>query len=813
MKKIIGLTTGLLITGILMTCIFSCTTQSGSPKLGTSPLEKVVAAMTLEQKARLVVGLGMSFDIPDSIAKKLFPDGNNPFAVNPDSLNLNDSTILVKNNIVPGAAGFTAGYTTLNIPQMVLSDGPAGLRISPKRKDDNNTYFATAFPVGTLLASTWDTALVNQVGKAMGNEVLEYGVDIILGPGVNIHRNPLCGRNFEYYSEDPYLTGNTAAAMINGIQSNGVGTSLKHFAANNQETSRTLSNSVMTERALREIYLKGFQIAVEKSQPWTIMSSYNYINGTYTSQSHDLLTDILRDEWGFKGFVTTDWTGGDDPIAQMNAGNDMLQPGTLKQVQDIIKAVKDGKLDAKVLDKNVERILNVVLLSPKSKGYKFSNKPDLKAHAQIVRSAAAEGMILLKNNNNALPLDSKIKNVAVFGNTSIETVTGGTGSGDVNEEYTISIADGLKNAGLICDETLFGVYKSYIDTERAKAGKNLNPIAELLGAKAPVKEMPVDAALAAKYAGNNDIALVTIGRNAGEGADRVVEGDFNLTDVEKKLISNVTKAFQAKGKKTIVVLNIGGVIETTSWKDIPDAILLAWQPGEEAGNSVADILTGKVNPSGKLTSTFPVKYSDDPSAKNFPGKEVETDKSKPVPEMFGQKMVPMEVDYEEDIYVGYRYYNTFNIPVSYEFGYGLSYTQFTFNNLKLSSDKFAEQVTVSIDILNSGQLAGREVAELYLSAPGTKLKKPSEELKGYVKTKLLNPGEKETVSFTISKNELASFDAASSSWVAEAGTYTVKIGASSKDIRQNGTFSLDSDMVVTKVHKAMAPQKEIKMLY
>ncbi|HET9826422.1 MAG TPA: glycoside hydrolase family 3 C-terminal domain-containing protein, partial [Chitinophagaceae bacterium] len=710
---------------------------------------------------------------------------------------------------VPGAAGTTFPIPRLGIPSIVLSDGPAGLRIQPIRNNDSSkTYYATAFPVATLLASSWDTVLVKKVGVAFGSEVHEYGVDILLAPALNIHRNPLGGRNFEYYSEDPLIAGKMTSAIVNGIESNGVGTSIKHFAANNQETNRNTVNTIVSERALREIYLKGFEIAVKGSQPWTVMSSYNKINGTYTSEEYDLLQTILRKEWGFKGLVMTDWFGGRNPVEQMKARNDLLMPGTQQQSQRIIDAVNHDSLDVKVLDENVERILTVILQSPAFKKYKYSNKPDLKKDAEVSRAAAEEGMILLKNDNNALPLKS-VRKIAVFGNTSYQIIAGGTGSGDVNKAYTISLTEGLANAGFSVDPDLKNVYIEYLTTQKKMRPKK-SFMEEFRNPTSPISEFFVSNNVITRQAEQADVAIFTIGRNAGEGRDRKVENDFDLSDTEKLVIKNIADAFHAKNKKLIVVLNIGGVIEMASWRDNADAILLAWQPGLEAGNAIADILAGKTNPSGKLATTFPLKYEDVPSAKNFPGKEF--------PEQatssgnFGFRQVPAEVTYEEGIYVGYRYYNTFNVKPAYEFGYGLSYTKFSYSNLKLSSGSFNKTMKAIVTIKNTGNVAGKEVVELYLAAPAKKLDKPSEELKGFAKTKLLQPGESQTITFTLEAPDLASFDTNSSSWIAEAGQYTVKIGSSSLDIKQNAAFALARDILVEKDHKVLAPAVQINEL-
>ena len=764
------------------------------PQLGKDPLSKVIGAMTLEEKAIFVVGASRS-GAPA-------PAGVQNAAGSQQQVSAG-TMIGQTQNLVPGAAGTTFAIPRLGIPSIVLADGPAGLRITPTRQNDQNTYYCTAFPVGTLLASTWDPELVNSVGKAMGNEVLEYGVDIILGPGLNIHRNPLCGRNFEYYSEDPLITGKMAAAMVNGIESNGVGTSTKHYAANNAETNRNTLNTIVSERALREIYLRGFSIAVQEAQPWSVMSSYNLINGTWTAESHDLITKVLRNDWKFNGFVMTDWGGGRDPIAMMNAGNDLLMPGNASQSKTIKDAIQAGKLDKKVLDKNVERILNIVLQSPRFKGYKYTNKPDLKTHADVARHAAAEGMVLLKNDNSTLPLSTEIKKIAAFGNTSYEIITGGTGSGDVNEAYSVSLIEGLKNAGFIVNENLQTMYAAYLKTVKDGRPRGRG----FMSGSGSVGELAVNADIVNSIVNVTDAAIITIGRNSGEGSDRKAEaGDFELTLAEKDMIKLITDTYKAKNKKVVVILNIGGVIETASWKEIPDAILLAWQGGQEAGNSIADILCGKVNPSGKLASTFPIKYTDVPSSNNFPGKVTAQPQQGQNQQGAAMRGQPAEVTYEEGIYVGYRYYSSFNVPVSYEFGYGMSYTTFDYANLKLSSANFSRNITVTADIKNTGKAAGREIIEVYLKAPAIKLDKPESELKGFMKTRILQPGESQSVTFVLDNNSLASFSPSVSSWVAEAGKYDVRIGASSKDIRLSGSFNLAKEQVVKKESIALVPK-------
>lgn len=771
------------ITVLLGLAFLSANAQEKLPQLGKDPIEKVIAAMTDDEKASFLMGTGMpGFDGLTPVAGAV--EGR-----------------------VPGAAGITFEIKRLGIPAIILADGPAGLRIKPMRENDKNTYYCTAFPVGTALASTWNLALIESVGKAMGQEVKEYGVDVLLAPALNIHRNPLCGRNFEYYSEDPIVAGKTAAAMVNGIESNGVGTSVKHYAANNQEDNRLGVNAHVSERAMREIYLRGFETVIKEAQPWTVMSSYNLVNGTYTSARKDLLTDILRDEWGFKGMVMTDWFGGfagfdnimngsSNVTAQLSAGNDLLMPGIAAQKKAMLEDMKSGKLSKEVVDRNVKRNLELVLASPTMKNFKYTDKPNLKGNAQVTRDAAAEGMVLLKNEKNALPFSAKDKTISVFGVTSYSFIAGGTGSGDVNEAYSVSLLDGLKNSGYKIDEELKNTYVPY--TEKFKADEIARKEKEgvLMIAKR-LAELEIAPNVIAKKAAESEIAIITIGRNSGEGADRKVAGDFDLAADEHQLIDAVSSAFHKAGKKVIVILNIGGVIETASWKDKVDGILLAWQPGQEGGNSVADVFSGKVNPSGKLTMTWPVKYSDTPSAKNFPG--LPADK-------------PTEVSYEEGVYVGYRYFNTFNVKTSYEFGFGKSYTTFEYSGLKLDSNVFKDKITVSVTVKNTGTTAGKEIAELYLSAPKKSIDKPTSELKAFAKTKTLQPGESQTVILTINAKDLASFLESQSAWVAEAGEYTVLVGASSTDIKQKATFTLASEKVVEKTHKSFALDTKLNEL-
>ena len=777
----------------LGTAMTLCGCGTGSDKSGGIDSKKVIRKMTLEEKARFVIGTGMAGSTGDN------------------------AVIGATQLLVPGAAGTTYPLERLGIPAIVLADGPAGLRIDATRAGDDQTYYCTHFPIGTLLASTWNTALIEQVGAAIGQEVKEYGADVLLAPAVNIMRSPLCGRNFEYYSEDPVVAGKTSAAYIRGVQSNGVGTSIKHFAGNNQETNRMNNDAHISQRALREIYLKAFEIAVKESQPWTVMTSYNYINGVYTSESKELVTTILRDEWGFEGTVMTDWYGGKDGGRQMWAGNDMLQPGKEEQYDSIVAAAKRGRLDMAELDRNVERVLKLIEKTPRYQGYRYSNKPDLTAHAAVTRQSAAEGMVLLKN-SNALPLDSKIKNVALYGCTSYDFIAGGTGSGNVNHAYVVSLLDGLKNNGYSVSENLKETYTKYIAEknkeindkieEDAKKDAQSAMLARFLPHPLPEELLFSNSELAVQAA-RADVAIITLGRLSGEFIDRS-PSDFALSDAERKLIEQVCNVYHKARKQVIVLLNIGGSIETASWKNLPDAILCAWQAGQEGGNSVVDVLSGKQSPSGKLPMTWPVNFADVASSRNFP---IDQD---PRIDMFSQGKTGNVrnvdyTDYEEDIYVGYRYFDSFDVPVSYPFGYGLSYTTFEYSNARIerNSDK---SFKVSVQVKNTGKAEGKEIIQLYVSAPDNKAaNKPVKELKAYAKTKSLKPGELQTVEMTVNESDLASFNEEESSWVVAAGSYQFLIGASSQDIRQTLTAQVQGSS--TKVHNVMKPRTRLNLLH
>ena len=783
----------------IMTAIVATTsvlTMSAQPKLQADNIDEVMAAMTLEEKAQLLVG------------------GGN------DSFTGSGAMLGHQEKLVAGAAGTTVGIPRLGIPETCVADGPAGVHIDRQRKNDTNDYAATGFPIGTCLASTWNTELVRQVGEAIGNETLEYGVDAILGPGMNLHRNPLCGRNFEYYSEDPFVTGAIAAAMVKGIQSQGVGVSAKHFAVNSQESNRTIVDERLSQRALRELYLRGFEKMVRESDPWTVMSSYNIINGVYAQGSKDLLTTILRDEWGFNGIVMTDWIGKRQKLPteqEVAAGGDLMMPGYPAQVEDIVKAAKAGKLSMDDIDRCVRHILEFIVKTPRFKGYKYTSKPDMKAHALITRQSSAEGMVLLKNERmggeNAksgapcLPIRN-LKTVALFGVNSYDFFSGGLGSGCVNVPYVVDMVQGLKNVGVKTTPLLTEIYQSYVPYARAKLKADKNPHMWFLDQGQPkLDEIEISERCVAHEVKEADAAIITIGRQAGEGMDRQIEGEFNLTQQERDMIFRVSDQFHAADKPVIVIINSGSVMETASWRDRADAILVAWQPGMEGGNSVADVLTGKANPSGKLTMTWPIAATDHPSTQNFPQEYDMYTFNEFIG--WGRPINGRDfTNHEEDIYVGYRYFDTFQKPVAYPFGYGLSYTTFQFS--KPAAKVNGDAVTVTVTVRNTGDVSGKEVAQVYVAAPQGTISKPSHELKAFAKTRELKPGESQTLTMAIPVRDLASFDEVNSQWLVEAGKYTFSIGNSSRNLPCRAEATVRE--YTEPVHNVMAPRQQLNLL-
>lgn len=767
----------------LTACFLAAPATQAQVKLNANNIDEVIGQMTLEEKVHMVIGCGMSMG-----------DG-------------------VK---FPGTAGRTYDIPRLGIPSVYLADGPHRLAMATKRDFDSRFYYTTEFPSGTTVAATFNPEAAFKVGAALGEEVKDYGMDILLAPGANLVRNALCGRNHEYYSEDPVVTGKIAAGYINGVQSQGTGTCLKHFAVNNQETNRNNNDSRLTPRPLRELYLKGFEIAVKESQPWSIMTSYNKVNGKYTCEDIDLTENILRDEWGFKGMVMSDWNAGKDAVTSMIAGNDMLQPGQERQYKAIFEAVQNGTLDEAVLDRNIKRILEMVVKCHSFGGYKYANETDLKAHSQVDREVGAEGIVLL-DNREALPLAAGVKNVALYGTTSYDMVPAGMGFGSTGRGYyTVSLVEGMRNAGYTVDANLIKQYKKHLADEQKRLYPKGMPPFSLTPPKRADEFVPTADELAQQVK-SNDVAILTFGRTSGEASDRRVE-EFYLKDNEAALIKQVAEAYHAAGKKVVVILNICSPVETASWKNSVDAVVCAFQPGAEVGNCVADVLTGKVNPSGRLPMTFAVKYGDAPSDANFPydyefkmpsfamgtGMNFKSEKKEEKPKE-PERNVDF-TDYEEGIYVGYRYFDTFGKEVSYPFGHGLSYTTFGFE--VVSSAINGDVCEVKVAVKNTGKVAGKESVQLYVKAPAGGLDKPAKELKAFAKTKVIQPGETEEVTLKWNLMDMASFNEKSSAWELAKGTYEWMVAASSADVRCTVSQKVAKAQKV-KAHKAMLPQVKI----
>lgn len=768
--------------GVAALCMVTPTVQA-QVKLNANNIDEVIGEMTLEEKVHMVIGCGMSMG-----------DGAK----------------------FPGTAGRTYDIPRLGIPSVYLADGPHRLAMSVKRDFDSRFYYATEFPSGTTVAATFDPNAAYQVGAALGEEVKDYGMDVLLAPGANLMRNALCGRNHEYYSEDPVVTGKMAAGYIKGVQSQGVGTCLKHFAVNNQETNRNNNDSRVAQRPLRELYLKGFEIAVKESQPWSIMTSYNKVNGKYTCEDIDLTENILRDEWGFKGVVMSDWNAGTDAVTSMKAGNDMLQPGQERQYKAIWEAVQNGTLDEAILNRNVKRILELVVKCHTFENYKYANETDLKAHAIIDRTIGAEGIVLL-DNRSVLPLTANVKTIALYGTTSYDMVPAGMGFGSTGVGYyCVSLVEGMRNAGYTVDADLIKKYKKHLFDEQKRLYPNGKPPFSLTPLKRAEEFVPTSDELSAQVK-NNDVAIITLGRTSGEASDRRVE-EFYLKENESALIKQVAEAYHAAGKKVIVILNICSPVETASWKNMVDAVICAFQPGQEVGNCVADVLTGKVNPSGHLPMTFAIKYGNAPSDSNFPydyefkmpsfamgsGMNFESKEKEEKPKEAVRNVD--FTDYEEGIYVGYRYFETFDKEVSYPFGHGLSYTTFSFEIV--SSDINGDNCEMKVAVKNTGNCAGKESVQVYVKAPAGGLEKPAKELKAFAKTKLLQPGESEVVTLSWKLMDMASLNEKSSSWELPKGTYQWMVGASSADVRCTVIQKVSKAQKV-KVHNAMIPPYKI----
>jgi beta-glucosidase len=659
---------------------------------------------------------------------------------------LKQMTLEEKAALCTGAGPWaTTAIPRLGVPELIVSDGPHGVR-RPKDADKigSQSFPATCFPTASCLASTWDVDLLREVGGALAEECNALNVGVLLGPGNNMKRSPLGGRNFEYFSEDPYLGGEMAASLIQGIQSKGVGTSLKHYAANNQEFQRFSISSEVDERTLREIYLAGFEKAVKQGRPWTVMCSYNRVNGVYGSENHMLLVDILKDEWGFDGFVVSDWGAVHDRVAALKGGLDLEMPGPkANRVQAVVAAVRSGALDEAVLDESVRRILKIAFKAAEApKGTAF----DAPAHHALARKAAAEGMVLLKN-NGILPLKDT-QHIAVIGRSAETPHYQGGGSSHINPTMLAMPFKELQQ----------------------QAGHAELTYAEGYPADDTFRQELIEQAVA--IAAPADVALLYIALPSykeSEGYDRT---DLNLTQQQVALIQAVARV----QPNTVVILNNGSAVVVDEWIDGVAAVVEAWMMGQAGGGAIADVLFGKVNPSGKLAETFPHKLADTPAYLNFPGENG-------------------KVLYGEGLFIGYRYYDARQVPVSFPFGYGGSYTTFAYSRSSVSAQSFrdVDGLTVSVDVTNTGKVAGKETVQVYVHDQKSSLVRPSKELKGFAKVEL-QPGETRTVSVKLDFRAFAFYHPGHKQWITEDGQFDILIGASSADIRSTQTVSLQSTL-------------------
>ena len=655
-------------------------------------------------------------------------------------------TLEEKAALCTGASAWTTTpIEHLGVPEMTVSDGPHGVRRVPEVHEmTSESLPATCFPTASCTASTWNVELIRKMGEAIAEECIALNVDVVLGPGANMKRSPLGGRNFEYFSEDPYLAGEMAANFINGVQNKGVGTSLKHFAANNQEFQRFSISSEVDERVLREIYLPAFEKAVKQAKPWTVMCSYNKLNGTFASQHHYLLTEILKDEWGFEGLVVSDWGAVRDRIAALKGGLDWEMPGPQeRRVKAVVEAVRSGELDEAILDESVRRILRIVFKAKETpKGGDF----DVDAHHELAHQIATEGMVLLKN-NGLLPLKDQ-QHIAVIGRSAENAHFQGGGSSHINPTKVAVPFQELQ----------------------AQAGDAELTYAEGYPANDSFRQDMIDQAVT--LAQSADVAVLYIALpiyKESEGYDRV---DLDLTDQQIALIKAVAKV----QPKIVVVLNNGAPVAMSAWIDDVAAVLEGWMMGQAGGVAIADVLFGKVNPCGKLAETFPLKLADTPAQLNWPGEAG-------------------AVHYGEGLFIGYRYYDAKQMPVLFPFGYGLSYTTFAYSNAKVSATNFKDVngVTVTVDVTNTGAVAGKEIVQVYVHDQKSGLVRPEKELKGFAKVEL-QPGETKSVSIQLDFRAFAFYHPEYKQWITEDGDFDILFAASAADIRQSLTVTLQSTL-------------------
>lgn len=639
----------------------------------------------------------------------------------------------------------------LGVPSIMVTDGPHGLRKQAGDSDHlgmNQSVPATCFPSGVNLASSWDRGLIEKVGEALGKEAQTEKVAVLLGPGANIKRSPLCGRNFEYFSEDPYLSSQIAKHHILGVQSQGVGTSIKHFAANNQEYKRMCVDTIVDERTLREIYLASFETAIKEAKPWTVMCAYNKLNGTFCADNYELLTEVLRNDWGYEGLVISDWGAEDDRIEGIKAGMDLEMPGNGgRSARKIIDAVNNGELDEMDLDKVVARVLELALKgSAEAKEMTFNKEK----HDTFAKKVASECMVLIKNDKKILPLSAD-QRVAVVGDLAKKPRYQGGGSSHINPTFLHNALEEMEKVGKV----------------RYAQGYDINT-------DSPSEGLEVKAA---KLAEDSDVVVVFVGlpdRYESEGYDRK---HLQMPDNQVKLIEKLSKV----NDNVVVVLSNGSPIEMP-WLNCAGAVLEGYLGGQAGGAAVAELLYGIVNPSGKLAETFPMKLKDNPSALNFPGKE-------------------NKVFYQEGLFVGYRYYDAKEMKTLFPFGFGLSYTTFEYIDIKVDKEeiKDTEAVTVTVTVKNTGDRVGKEVIQLYVRDTESSVIRPEKELKEFAKVEF-SPGEQRDVVFTLNKRSFAYYNVAIKDWHVETGDFEILVGSSSVDLQLSTSIKVNSTVKIKKVY-------------
>lgn len=657
---------------------------------------------------------------------------------------IKNMTLEEKAALCTGASNWTTTpIERLGVSEMTVSDGPHGVRrVEDVHSMKQESLPATCFPTASCTASTWDVDLIHKMGEALGEECVALNVDVLLGPGANMKRSPLGGRNFEYFSEDPYLAGEMAANIINGMQSKGVGASLKHYAANNQEFQRFSISAEVDERTLREIYLPAFEKAVKQAQPWTVMCSYNKVNGTFVSENYHLLTEILKNEWGFEGLVVSDWGAVRDRVAALKGGLDWEMPGRHdRHVKSVVEAVRSGELDEAILNESVRRILRIVF---KARQTPKTGSFDVDAHHQLANKIATEGMVLLKN-NGLLPLKGQ-QHIAVIGRSAESAHFQGGGSSHINPTR---VAVPFKELQKRADDAELTYAEGYPRDNS-------------------FRQDMIDQAVSLAHSA--DVALLYIALPSfkeSEGYDRV---DLDLTTQQVALIKAVAKV----QPNIVVVLNNGAPVVMNEWIDDVSAVLEGWMMGQAGGTALADVLFGRVNPCGKLAETFPLNLVDTPSYINWPGEAG-------------------KVHYGEGLFIGYRYYDTKKVPVLFPFGHGLSYTSFVYSNAKVSAKSFkdVDGLTVMVDVTNTGEMVGKEIVQVYVHDQKSGLVRPEKELKGFAKVEL-QPGETKNVSVQLDFRAFAFYHPEYKQWVTEDGEFDIILGASSADIRERVTVTLES---------------------